>query len=354
MRNQFFFCLISVLLFLQPARAQTVLPAINDQSNRVLVIYSALDENVSLPLLRAFQAREPDVEIHYHDLQTLEIYTRTIEETDAGGNTADLLISSAMDLQVKLANDGYATSLDGAANNWPKWAVWQDSVFGLTFEPSVIAYNKSFFAGRRVPNNRAELAALLESADDSLFGKIGTYDIERSGLGYLFLARDAEHDRHIWKLVRSMGTAGVKLYSSSSAMLERISDGRLVVGYNILGSYAEDWATKSPDLGIVHPEDFTVVMSRIALVPQAAAEPELGRRALEFLMSTLGQKIMSETLKLPSINPNVEGPNTASAFRKELGARLRPVSIGPGLVAYLDQVKRARFIKRWNQALRGE
>lgn len=34
-----------------------------------------------------------------------------------------------------------------------------------------------------------------------------------------------------------------------------------------------------------------------------------------------------------------------------LGAQLRPVAISPGLLAYLDQSRRARLIARWQQAL---
>jgi len=339
---------------LEIARGQTVLPAVNGINTGILTIYSSLDEEVSKPLLAAFQRLKPNVEIHYHDLQTLEIYERTIGETDSGGHTADLLISSAMDLQVKLANDGYAQPANRPPATWPKWAVWRRSVFGLTFESAVIVYHKPSFDNRGIPKDRSELRRLLQKSQDGLFGRVGTYDIERSGLGYLFLARDTEHDRNLWKLVNDMGAAGVKLYSSSSSILERVADGRLAIGYNILGSYAQGWADKYRDLGIIHPEDFTVVMSRIALVPASAKEPDLGKQMLSFLMSKEGQTIMAEDLKLPAIHPSVVGPNTATAFRKRFGARLRPITIGPGLVAYLDQVKRARFIKRWNKSLRGE
>ncbi|MEK1930761.1 MAG: ABC transporter substrate-binding protein, partial [Pararhizobium sp.] len=35
-----------------------------------------------------------------------------------------------------------------------------------------------------------------------------------------------------------------------------------------------------------------------------------------------------------------------------LGGQLRPVPVSPGLMVYLDQVKRARLIARWNEVLR--
>jgi iron(III) transport system substrate-binding protein len=39
-------------------------------------------------------------------------------------------------------------------------------------------------------------------------------------------------------------------------------------------------------------------------------------------------------------------------MREMLGGQLRPVPVSPGLMVYLDQVKRARLIARWNEALR--
>src|SRR5690606_18105620 len=146
----------------------------------------------------------------------------------------------------------------------------------------------------------------------------------------------------------AMGEAGVKLYSTSSAILERVADGRFAIGYNILGSYAADWAARNPDVGIVLPKDYTVVMSRIGLVPQAAASPELGRRYLAFFMSKEGQTIMARELQIAAVSPEVGGENTASAMRALLGAQLKPVPVSPGLMVYLDQVKRARLIAHWN------
>ena len=349
--------LIAIIFAMQliiPSSAKNIFPALSGSKNpKILTVYSSLDEIVSTPLIKAFQKTRPGIEVHYYDLQSLDIYNRVITETDKEGSTADLVISSAMDLQVKLANDGYARELLNPVDDWPEWAKWRNSAFGLTFEPSVIVYHKPSFAEQPPPKNRTELTRLLTDQNDKYYGRSATYDIERSGLGFLFLARDTEHERDIWKLVAAMGAAGIKLYSNSSAILERVADGRLAVGYNILGSYAENWAIRNPDLGITLPQDFTVVMSRIALVPKAALQPDLGDAFLTFLMSEQGQKTMANKVRLPALHPAVTGPNTAVAMRKKFGARLRPITIGSGLVVYLDQATRARFLIRWNRALRG-
>ncbi|KQV35910.1 iron ABC transporter [Rhizobium sp. Root268] len=320
---------------------------------RVLTVYSSLDEPLARPMVEGFQKANGDIAVRYEEMLTGEIYDRIVRETDAGEKTADFAFSSAMDLQVKLSNDGYAQRSDLAMSaHWPAWANWRNTAYALTFEPAVFVYHKPSFAHEKPPSSRAEFVDYLKRKGNSVFGRIGTYDIERSGVGFLFMARDQEQFGDIWSVIQAMGEAGVKLYSTSSAILERISDGRFVLGYNILGSYAADWASRHPDVGLVLPKDYTVVMSRIGLVPQAAAAPDLGRRYLEFFMSREGQSIMARELHIAAVSPEVAGENTANSMQEMLGAQLRPVPVSPGLMVYLDQVKRARLIARWNEALR--
>lgn len=318
-----------------------------------LVVYSSLDEPLARPMIAAFQKSNPDVAVRYEDMLTGEIHDRIVNETDDSRQTADFAFSSAMDLQVKLANDGYAqTSRLPMSGRWPSWANWRDTAYALTFEPAVFVYHKPSFEGTAPPSTRAEFVDYLRQQGDAVFGRIGTYDIERSGVGFLFMSRDQEQFDDIWSVVKAMGAAGVKLYSTSEAILERVADGRFVLGYNILGSYAADWASNHPQVGIVLPKDYTVVMSRIGLVPQAARSPDLGRRFLEFFMSKEGQTILAQELQIPAVSPEVAEGNTATTMREMLGGQLKPVPVSPGLMVYLDQVKRARLIARWNDELR--
>ncbi|WP_244313646.1 ABC transporter substrate-binding protein [Stappia sediminis] len=336
------------------AEVTRVYPALDETGpTRTLKIYSSLDADIAEPLLQAFRKGHPGIAIDYWELQTQEIYAKVLEETDRGEETADIAFSSAMDLQVKLANDGYAQPLElASAGVMPSWSQWRDAVFGVTFEPAVIIYNKTAFEGREPPRTRADLAQYLKANEAELYGRVGTYDVERAGLGLFFLARDSEHNRKIWSLFSALGATGVKLYSNSSAIVERVADGRFALGYNILGSYAAGWARSAPDLGIVLPEDYTVVMTRTGLVPRNAASPDLGAAFLDFLLSIGGQRLIAEETGLPALHPAVEGENTASYMHRTYGARLRPVPVGPALVVYLDQVKRQRLLDRWNDALR--
>lgn len=336
------------------ALAETALYPARSAGGQELVIYSTLDNRLALPLIAAFQDANPDVSIRYEDMLASEIAARVIAETDAGQASADFLFSSAMDLQLKLANDGYGQVVVAKeARDWPTWATWQDTAFALTFEPAVLVYHiPSFPEGP--PQSRLELLQWLDVAPTSLTGRIGTYDIEKSAVGYLFLARDAEHFPDIWSVLRAMGRAGLQTFPTSQDIIDRVADGRLVLGYNILGSYAADQARLRPDLGLVLLKDYTVVISRVAVVPRAAASPELGQAFLDFLMSAEGQTLLSEKLRLPSVSLEVSGAGSGAAMQAALGDQLRPVPVSPGVLVYLDQAKRARLLRLWTKALAGK
>ncbi len=348
---------ILMLLCAFPALAEvTTYPAANgDEKARVLIVYSSLDR----PLGRADDRRFPEGQPRHsgalRGIADRRHLHRIVEETDAGKKTADVAFSSAMDLQVKLANDGYAQQADlPMSARWPRWANWRNTAYALTFEPAVFVYHKPSFKDREPPATRGQFVDYLKAEGDLVHGRIATYDIERSGVGFMFFSRDQEQFADIWSIVRALGAAGIKLYSTSSAILERIADGRAVLGYNILGSYAADWAARNPDVGIVLPKDYTIVMSRIGLVPAAAASPDLGKKYLEYFMSAEGQTILASKLHIAAVHPDVSGENTANALQAAIGAQLRPVPVSPGLMVYLDQVKRNRLIKRWNDTLRNQ
>ncbi|MCU0826423.1 MAG: ABC transporter substrate-binding protein [Tabrizicola sp.] len=327
-----------------------VFPALDGSSGTEMVVYSSLDEPLARPLVQAFQARHPEVSLRYVDLLTGEIAARVVAETDRGEPTADLVFSSAMDLTVKLANDGYASVVrPEGARDWPDWAIWRDTVFALTFEPAVIVYHKPTFPDGP-PDTRAELMDWLATSGPGL---IGTYDISRSAVGYLFLMRDLEHFADLWPMIDAMGRAGVQTFPTSKDVIDRVRTGEIALGYNILGSYASDQAGRYPELGLVLPRDYVVVVSRVAMVPRAARAPELGEAFLSFLVSREGQEVLAQRLRLPAVSLEVSGKVGALDMQEALQATLRPVPVSPGLLAYLDPATRARVLARWTAALEG-
>jgi hypothetical protein len=185
----------------------------------------------------------------------------------------DIVISSAMDLQTKLANDGFARNhTSPATQDLPDWAVWNDMVYAFTQEPAGFVISNALFEGLPIPQNRQQLITALRQNPNRFKGRVGTYDIRKSGAGYLFATQDARASDTYWRLTEVMGTLDPTLYCCASEMIDDVVNGDLAVAYNVLASYAE----KSPHkdkFTIILPSDFSIVMLRTILIPMTRTTP---------------------------------------------------------------------------------
>ena len=289
--------------------------------------------------------------MEYNDLNSTELYNRYISEAAAGGGTGDVTWSSAMDLQVKLVMDGHAVAYKSPeAKNIPTWALWKDMAWGTTYEPISILYNKRLLKDGEFPRSHADLARVL--ANPRFKGKVVTYDPERSGVGFSYLTQDLKNNPSgFWDMAKALGTAGVKVYTSTGAMMEKVSSGEALLGYNIIGSYAFLKAKKDPSIGYLYPSDYTVVMSRVMFISRHAKNPNAAKLWADYILSARGQQIISDKADLFSIRADIKGETTLANLTKVLGTGARPIPIGQDTVEFLDQKKRLDFLKKWQQAL---
>ena len=306
-------------------------------------------------MIVGFQKANPDVAVRYEDMLTGEIYDRIVEETDAGEQTADFAFSSAMDLQVKLANDGYAQRSD-LPMSAPLAALGQLAQHRLCADLRAGGLRLSQAELRRARSRprRGPSSSTISSAK----GERGLWPdrhLRHRALRrrlHVHVARPGAVRRHLVG-GPAMGAAGVKLYSTSSAILERVADGRFVLGYNILGSYAADWAARAP--GCRHRPAAGTIPSSCRASAWCRRRPPRRTSAGAIWNSSCRRKARRSwraNCRSPRVSPDVAGDNTANTMQEVLGAQLRPVPVSPGLMVYLDQVKRARLIARWNEVLR--
>ena len=335
-----------------PGTSASVIAAAEKEGK--LIVYSTTDAVVVDSFLKDFRALYPKITLEYNDLNSTELYNRFISEAAAGAGSGDVLWSSAMDLQIKLANDGYAMEYNSPeTTKLPSWAIWRNEAFGTTFEPIVFVYNKRLLKAGEIPRTHAELVKLLKANPARFHGKLASYDPERSGVGFNYITQDAAIDPNFWDTAKTFGNAGIKLYTSTGAMMERIQSGEHLIGYNMIGSYALSRMKKDPSLGIVYPKDYTLVMSRIAIIPKAAKHPNAARVFLDYLLSGRGQDLLANKALLFAIRSGVTGEATQTNLETTLGKSLRPIHVGPGLLTYLDQKKRLDFLRKWKQAATG-
>ena len=317
-----------------------------------VVVYSTTDAKLVTPLIKDFEAAFPGVKVEYTDLNSTEVYNRFISENAANAASADVVWSSSMDLQMKLAADGLAAVYKSPETSaLPEWARWKDTVYATTFEPIAIVYNKRLVPAEDVPKTHADLARLLTSKPDKYQNKVTAYDPEKSGVGFMLANQDAKLDPDYWDLVKALGARSLKVQSSTGTMLERVSSGENLIGYNVLGSYALTRAKKDPSLGVEFTTDYNLVLSRLIFVAKNAKDPNAGRLFLDYILSRRGQTITSEQAELFSVRTDMTGKDSGVAFSKQLGSAVKPIPVSNDLLHGLDQTKRLDFLKHWQASL---
>jgi iron(III) transport system substrate-binding protein len=317
------------------------------RSEGELIIYSTTDQSEIGSLLAMFRSEYPFIRLDYREMASSELYQKVISEAEFSDHPCDLVWSSAMDLQTKLVNDKYAQSYASPEKPFlPPWAIWKNEAYGITAEPVVIVYNEELLPAEDIPRSHRDLVRLLNSDSSRYRGKIATFDPEQSGLGYLTLTQDSLANPELWSLVRALGKVDVTLYQFSRDMLESVASGEHIIAYNVIGSYAHNLSKQYPQLKIVMPDDYTLVVSRIAVILSESRHPNAAKLFLDFLLSREGQNELASHFMSP-----VREDVSAEADLIPPRETLRPVHIGPTLLIYLDQIKREHFLDRWKRAI---
>lgn len=319
-----------------------------EAASAVLAIDGSTDTAVFAPILQAFAQRVPGLAIRYREITTNELYELAEKGCTGAEPAADLVVSSSIDQQVKLANDGCAQPNHSAAvKALPAWAKWRDEVVGLTYEPAVIVYNRDLVPPEQVPRSRFDLIDLLRPADNPFAGRIATYDIESSGVGYLFAFIDAQQATTFGRLLEAFGRNKVVATCCSAEIIDDVASGRFLIAYNMLGSYALARAARDHRIGIVAPADYTLILSRAALIPKRAGNPELARRFVDFALSGPGRQSLSDSGLLVSFDDAGAGPAALSGAVPAL----RPIALSPALLIGLDRQTRENFLSLWRSSL---
>lgn len=319
------------------------------ESNK-LEIYSATDLSAISPVLAEFEAIYPDIDVIYHEFNTKEL-DQAIRAKPLD-DQPDVVISSAMDLQVRLVNDGYAQPiLDAAVEELPSWANWRNEVIGFTYEPIVFVFNRAAFENKSVPFTHESLASVMRRDDDFFARRVGSYDARRSGIGYLVATQDEVTSSISGRLQESLGRASTKVYGETASLLDDIATGKLIFGYNLLGSYSLAREKRDSRIGVVIPRDYALVVSRAAFISKQSKNALNAQLFVSFLISHEGQKVIAERSELVALETNIDTLISKPKGTGSYTINFHPISLGPALMVYLDDSKRRRFIQAWENAL---
>lgn len=305
--------------------------------SEMLNIQGVVEADILRPVLEAFHQRYPQITLDYRDASRGDR-----RQPDKVPRDVDLLMSSAMAQQYRLANAGLAQPLgDGVINPaWPRNARWRDELIGLTHEPLVMVYRRELANMGPPPVDHASLLTFLNRHRPALTERIVTYNPAQSPTGFMAVAQDVARSPEAWTLFEAMGKTDAILQDSTAAMLKGLIEGRYLIGYNLIGSYARRAVRDHPELVLQVPGDYALALQRLALIPKTAPHPDTAKHFLAFITSNEGRQIMATRTPLGS-------PLLPHEHAAQVNKSLEPIQLTPGLLSLIDPLKRETLLHRW-------
>lgn len=283
------------------------------------------------PVFAGFVATNPHFRLTY-----LQASSRSIDQAVRAGldTEIDLVMSSAVDLQVKLVNDGFAQVLDlrGA-----KATHWRSQLVQIAVEPIVTLYHASVQADLESVKTRNELSELIRRRSNKAL-RVVIYDPEESGVGYLLSQHDAHQDARFWSLIEGFQREDFNVSCCSGDMIDAVISGERQLAYNVIESYVLTRLENAPDLRVLRFEDYQLALPRTAFVPGTADGSADAAALVRYILSDDGQLGLSPAVRLSILDetPRAGGP-------------LKPIRLSPALIVHLDPVVRDGFFENWRR-----
>jgi len=317
------------------AGAQELVHRYGREGATEIVFRTSTDDVILGPAIAEFVAENPDLAVRFEQWGSNLLYARARGECDDGTPTADAILTSGVHQAVELVNEACAAPYRSEATAaLPEARRWRDEAWGVTREPAVIAVNARLVPPADVPRTRFDLLDLMRRPDGAYQGEVATYDIEASGLGFLFAFEDGAEASTFGALSEAFARSGAEATCCSAAIIRGVAEGRWKIAYNVLGSYVA--AAGYPDVVAVRPEDYTLYLSRAFLMPRGAAHLRGAERLLDYLLSQQGQAALVAAGLIDTGDQGAAGEGLA-----------RTIPIDPVLLLAQDRMTRAAFIRRW-------
>lgn len=249
---------------------------------------------------------------------------------------------------VALVNEGCAASHSSAATEaMAVQSKWRNQLWGITREPVVMVYNRNLVASDEVPRSRFDLLDLLRPAESRFAGRVATYDIEDSGLGFLLAFSDSLEATTFGGLMKAFGRTDAIATCCSAEIIDAVASGQYLVAYNVLGSYALQRAREDERLGVVAPGDYTLILARAAMIPAAASSKGVASEFLDYLLSPEGRAELEAQDLIVRLGEENGAPVEVTGTVETLE---RPIGLHPPLLVAMDADKRQIFTQRWRDA----
>jgi iron(III) transport system substrate-binding protein len=279
-----------------------------------LVIYSGRSEPLLQPVLDAFQANHPNVEILLKAGSNSELANALIEEQ--GNPQADVFITTEMFTVQSLAELGiFEPYLPAGSELLPAEFVGPDNLWvGLTRRARIIMYNTELVAPEDLPDSMNDLT------DPRWNGQIAAAGSTNGGMqAHIAVLRQlvGEEETEAW--LNGLIANDVTFFGGHTDVRKAVGAGEFALGLVNHYYYHLQLAEGSP-VGIIYPDQGEGEMGLIsnataAGVVKGGANSAAAQAFIDFLISPEGQKLFAEE--------NYEYPMLADV---ELRAGVQPLS----------------------------
>jgi iron(III) transport system substrate-binding protein len=314
-----------------------------------LTIYSNTDQENWVPIFEAFRKKFPWVtSINATNLDSDEVFQRTLSEQATGSAEADIVVSNAADAWADFAERPNTllnyTSPELAA--LPDFAEPLPNVYVLSVDPITIAYNTELIPADEVPTGIHDLAQSVKADPETFEDKIA-FRNPKGAFGYTVTAPFMAHSPTAWDdMAAILPTA--KPETSTGSMLEKVTSGEYAVAF-FMGAPALTAETRTGGLlKAAFVDDGQPMLRRGIGIPSSAKNPATAKLFLDYVLSEAGQNKVSEgglTAYRPGVQTSTEsGVPTYEDVLSEVG---RDVIIQIPYTASTDEQSDA-FLDRWN------
>jgi iron(III) transport system substrate-binding protein len=314
----------------EPYRPDPALVAAARKEGQVLVYTTLIVDQIVRPLIRAFQAQVPGIDIKFVRADSVALVVRLTNEAKANRTQAD--IWHLVDGVGPLVDAGIAATLDlpSAKGLSATYADPNRHWVSTNLAVRSLAYNTTLVPPAQAPRGYADLLeprfkgkfAWNPNSVSGAFGFIGTvlkHMGEDKGIAYL-------------RALAKQDITPVPM--AIRAVLDRVIAGEYAIGLEMNGTHAAISASKGAPVAWV-PLDPVSMTLQAAGMTSKAPHPNAARLFLDFMISRAGQDVFRERDYIP-MHPDVP------AKRPEL----KPETGGYKAVVYSPQEVDANA-KRW-------
>ncbi|MFN4128292.1 MAG: ABC transporter substrate-binding protein, partial [Paracoccaceae bacterium] len=253
----------------------------------------------------------------------------------------DLVLLPTPDLAVYLANEGKLRQLRDMPPRTTRLTTehplhWRQEVFTVSQDPAVFVIRSEAFEKGGEPRSRLELTRRLEQLEGRFDRRVGLVNIGIDSVGYGLAAQDELRSPLFWRIATAFGASRVRIYDSTAELIDALARGDIDIGYNVAMTEARAAIDGGAEIEMVVPEDYVISFPWIGFVPSAAVNPEAAERLLAYVLSTSGQPLLEASYMAVNESELAE-------------IRLQFIALNPGLLVYLDPLKKSRLLNTWFQ-----